>query len=61
MQPFLADSAPHRGRALVFAVVLAVATSIAAATLAMVPRAHHPRWHRHHHMLRIGQCTYVVR
>ena len=56
MQPILAESAPPRGRALVFAAVLTVAASIATIGLAM-PRPHH-RWHRHHHLPHNGQCPY---
>jgi hypothetical protein len=56
MQPILAESAPHR-RPLVLAAVLTVAALIAAVTVAL-PRPHHGRWHRHHHLPRNGQCPY---
>lgn len=59
MQPILAESAPHR-RPLVLAAVLTVAASIAtvAALSVAMPRAHHTRWHRHHHLPYNGQCPY---
>lgn len=57
MQPILAESASPRGRALVLAAVLTVAASIAAVAVAM-PRPHHGRWHRHHHLPHNGQCPY---
>jgi hypothetical protein len=59
MQPILAESVPHR-RPLVLAAVLAVAASIAtvAAITVAVPRMHHTRWHRHHHLPYNGQCPY---
>lgn len=53
MQPIFAESAPHRGRAIVAAVALAVIASLAA--LAARP---HPSHHRQHH-LRFGQCRHV--
>jgi hypothetical protein len=58
MQPILAESVPHRGRALVLAAVLAAAAALAGA-VAIAPRSHHERWHRHHHLSPIGKCTYV--
>jgi hypothetical protein len=56
MQPILAESAPHR-RPLVLAGVLTVAALIAGVAVAM-PRPHHGRWHRHHHLPHNGQCPY---
>jgi hypothetical protein len=61
MEPILAESAPYRGRAVAFAVVLA-----AIASLAMIPRGHHrPRHQAHHYRLAHGQCergyVYLVR
>ena len=54
MQPILAEPV-HRGRAVAFAVVLTVATSLAAA-IALVPRPHA----RHvHHFQHGGKCPYV--
>jgi hypothetical protein len=60
MEPILAESAPHRGRAIAFAAALAAVTAIA--VFAMRP---HPSHHRHHH-LRMGKCVsggyvYVLR
>jgi hypothetical protein len=57
MQPILADSAPHRLRAVAFAVALAMVAALAATQT----RRHHPR-HRHHHFelqQRIGKCAQV--
>jgi len=56
MQPILAESAPHR-RPLVLAGALTVAALIATVAVVM-PRPHHGRWHRHHHMPHNGQCPY---
>ena len=55
MQPILAESAPHRGRAVAFAVVLAVI-----AALAISQGRQHSR-HRYHHqqLPRIGKCAQV--
>jgi Spy/CpxP family protein refolding chaperone len=57
MQPILAESAPPRGRALVFAVALTLAASIAAIAAAGT-QSHRARGHRHHHLPRNGQCPY---
>jgi hypothetical protein len=57
MQPILAESAPPRGRTLVFAAVLTVAASIAAVAVAS-PRMHPARSHRHHHLPHNAQCPY---
>ena len=57
MLPILADSAPHRFRAVAFAVVLAMVAAFAATQT----RTRHPR-HRHHHyelQQRIGKCAQV--
>ncbi|HEX7841879.1 MAG TPA: hypothetical protein VF469_30625 [Kofleriaceae bacterium] len=62
MLPILAESAPHRGRAIGLAAVLAVVTAVAA--LAMRPAPSH---HRHHPLhLHRGKCMsgsyiYLVR
>ena len=56
MQPILAESAPHR-RSLVLGAVLTVAALIAATAVAL-PRAHHGRSHRRHHLPHNGQCPY---
>jgi len=55
MQPILAESAPRRGRALVFAAAL-TAVSLAAAVFTAIPS---DRGHRHHRVQHIGKCTYV--
>ena len=56
MQPIPAESVPHRGRAIVFAAVLALFAFGAAAAIA-APR-HHPRHHRQHHrLLHYEGCT----
>ena len=60
MQPILAESAPHRGRAIGLAAAFAVVA--VAAALAVRPAPSH---HRHHH-LHSGRCTsggyvYIVR
>jgi hypothetical protein len=50
MQPILAESVPHRGRAIVFAAALALFSFTAVAAFAMP--GHHPRHRRvHHHRL----------
>lgn len=56
MQPILAESAPHRGRAIAFVVGLALV-----ATLAATQTRSHSRSHRHHYVLqqRIGKCAQV--
>ena len=54
MQPILADSAPHRFRAVAFAVVLAMLAALAATQT----RPRHPR-HRHELQQRIGKCAQV--
>jgi hypothetical protein len=54
MQPILAESAPHRGRAVAFAVALAAVASLAFA--AMPPS--HSRYRDHHRLQRIGKCAY---
>jgi hypothetical protein len=55
MQPILAESAPHRSRAMAIAVAFTVVVSLAAATLALFPRTQSPRGlHRH-----TGKCPYV--
>jgi hypothetical protein len=59
MQPILADFAPHRYRAVAFAVLLAAVAAFATTQT----RRHHPR-HRHHHyevQQRIGKCAQVHR
>jgi hypothetical protein len=61
MEPILAESAPLRGRAVAFAVVLAVIASLAMASRDQ----YRPRHHAHHHRLAHGQCergyVYLVR
>jgi hypothetical protein len=57
MQPILAESAPHRSRAVAFALVLAMIAAFAATQA----RRYSPR-HRHHHyelQQRIGKCAQV--
>jgi hypothetical protein len=56
MQPILAESAPHRGRAVAFAVALALI-----ATLAATQTRRHPGYHHRHYELqqRIGKCAQV--
>jgi hypothetical protein len=54
MEPILAESAPHRRRAIGFAVVLAVT---AAASLAMASGRHHRP--RHHDRHPVAHGTYV--
>ena len=54
MQPILAES-PHRSRVVAFAVVLTVATSLAAA-IALFPRPQAQQMRRFHH---VGKCPYV--
>jgi hypothetical protein len=62
MQPILAESAPHRGRAIALAAALAVITAVTALSVRQV-RSHH----RHHPVhLHRGTCTsggyfYLVR
>ncbi len=51
MQPILADSAPHRGRAVAFAVALA-----AFALMAFMPSQHSSR---HHSLKRVGKCGHA--
>jgi hypothetical protein len=52
MEPILAESAPHRGRAVVFSVVLAVVASLALASSGL----HRPRHHAHHYRMAHGKC-----
>ncbi|HEY0990512.1 MAG TPA: hypothetical protein VGD80_25840 [Kofleriaceae bacterium] len=57
MQPILAESGPHRSRAIAIALVLAIVAAFAA----MQTRRGSPR-HRHHHyelQQRIGKCAQV--
>ena len=55
MQPILAESAPHRSRAMAIAIVFTTIASLATAA-ALLPRApsHHGGFHRHG-----GKCPYV--
>jgi hypothetical protein len=53
MQSILAESAPHRGRVIAFAVLLAVVAS-----LAMVSSRHQRPRHHEHHQLAHGKCMY---
>jgi hypothetical protein len=55
MQPILAESWPHRGRA----VALAVALTLVASLAAVAATSRHPRGHRHHHW-RGSSCTHYV-
>ena len=62
MVSILAESAPHRGRAIGLAAVLAAFTAVAA--LAVRPAPSHHR--NHHHRLHSGKCmsgghVYIVR
>lgn len=59
MQPILAESAPHRGRAIVFAIVLALVAMIA---LVVAIPAQHPRskYRGHHRLPGTGKCPYVT-
>jgi hypothetical protein len=52
MQPILAESTPHPGRAAAFAVALAIATS-----LVMLPSLHRLKHREHHQLPRIGKCV----
>lgn len=56
MQPILAESAPHRGRAIVFAILLAIVALVA--LVALAPAQHHRRMtsHRHYWMAGTGKC-----
>jgi len=55
MQPILAESTPHRSRAMAIAVVLTVVTSLAAAVIVLFPTAPSRHgFHRH-----AGKCPYV--
>jgi hypothetical protein len=57
MQPILAESAPHRGRAIAF-VALAVVTSLI--VLAVCPhRGHHGPRHGRSELRQIGKCISV--
>jgi hypothetical protein len=54
MQPILAESAPHRSRAMAIAIVFTAVASLATA-VALFPRApSHRGFHRHG-----GKCPYV--
>ena len=54
MQPILAESAPHRSRAMAIAIVFATIASLATA-VALLPRGpSHHGFHRHG-----GKCPYV--
>jgi hypothetical protein len=52
MQPILAESASHAGRAVAFAVALAIAAS-----LVLVPSFVRPKHREHHQLPRIGKCV----
>jgi hypothetical protein len=57
MQPILAESAPHRGRALVFAVVLAAfAFAAIAPSLAPAPL---PQTRSYHRLPGTGKCPHA--
>jgi hypothetical protein len=53
MQPILAESAPYRGRAIAFAVALAVVASLAIG----LRHQHRPRHHEYHRLAH-GKCMY---
>ena len=55
MQPILAESAPHRGRAVAISVALAAVASL---LLVMSP-SHRSRHRGHHQLPRIGKCSYA--
>lgn len=54
MQPILAESAPHRSRAMAIAIVFTAAASIATAFAAFQRLPVHHNLHRH-----AGKCPYV--
>lgn len=54
MQPILAESAPHRSRAMALAIVFTAAASLAAAFAAFQRPPVHHGFHRH-----AGKCPYV--
>jgi hypothetical protein len=59
MQPILAESASRPGRAVAFAVALAVVAS-----LMMIPGRHRPNHREHHQLPRLGKCvqySYLLR
>jgi hypothetical protein len=56
MQPILAESAPHRSRAMAIAVALTAVTSLVAALVVLSPATPSRHgFHRH-----AGKCPYVV-
>jgi hypothetical protein len=57
MLPILAESAPHRCRALALAAVLAITSALAAVTV-VAAAPHHRRWAPHHRFPHNVQCTY---
>jgi hypothetical protein len=55
MQPIIAESAPLRGRAVVFVLALAMAAFVAS-----VPLRHHGgKYHKHHQLPRLGKCAHA--
>jgi hypothetical protein len=62
MQPILAESAPHRGRAIGLAAALAILTAVAALSVRSV-RSHHRHHpvHLHHGTCMSGGHFYLVR
>jgi hypothetical protein len=56
MPLILAESAPHRGRAIAFAAILALLTFLV--FLAAVPSHHHRRF-AHRRLPAIGKCVYT--
>jgi hypothetical protein len=56
MPLILAESAPHRSRAIALAFLLALVALLAG--LAFSPGHHHRRY-GHHHLPRIGKCIYT--
>lgn len=58
MQPILAESAPHRGRAIAFAA--AAFAVVATLALSLHPRPSHREHHRLRHLGKCGQTSYYL-
>jgi hypothetical protein len=58
MQLILAESAPHRGRAVAFAVALALVALLAVFAVARGGH-HHRRYGYHHQLTYVGKCVYT--
>ena len=59
MQPILAESMPHRRRALALAAALAITSALAAVAVATPAPHHHRRWVHVQRLPHNGRCVWV--